>query len=383
MGAQMERDDNGNRRITKTKLFVAIVLVIAAIVPMTFVFATTTTATTQAGQKIAETQSVATQFIDEEDRDVNGIEFTPRWGPITTIAPDAITVLFADCLDGEFAVSGMNIFETTDVIASQSFPIGLPDPADRMTWLIVAQNTASQPRSASAGVICADENEGANEAEQDIDLTTKTTINNIVKNVIKVQNNQIVNLNEVINIRQEIVQNAIQVLQITGNNNVVNQVIQQSANQIASANTTNPTQIEQIIDQNAQQEGVTPPGTTLSQIIEQEAQQQANVTTGGGGGTTIDQFLGQNASQFGNITGGGGGTIDQGITQQGEQGTNITEQPSQQQGPTDLQQFLDQQAQQQAQIQEQEQNRSAIEQQIEQQGEQQAQIGGNDTATAD
>jgi hypothetical protein len=353
MGAQMERDDNRNRRNTKTKLSVAIFLVITAIVPMTFVFATTTPSTTQAGQKIAETQAVSTQFVDEEDRDVNGIEFTPRWGPIQTIAPDAVTILFADCLDNEFAVSGMQIFETSDVIASQSFPIGLPNPADRMTWLIVAENTGSQERSAAAGVICADENEGANEREQDIDLTTKTIINNVIKNIIKVQNNQIVNLGDVINIRQQIVQNAIQIAQITGNNNTVNQVIQQSAQQIASANTTNPTQIEQIIDQNAQQEGVTSPGTTLSQIIEQEAQQQANVT-------------------------GGGGTIDQGITQQGEQGANVTGG-----GPTDLQQFLDQQAQQQAQIQEQEQNRSAIEQQIEQQGEQQAQVEGNDTATAD
>src|ERR687895_575336 len=298
-----------------------------------------TTTLTPEEEDVEETQETATENLTEEDRDVDGIEFTPRWGAISTLEPDSIDVLFADCLEDEFAVSSQFVFETSDIIASQSFPVAFEDDDDEtaMTWIAVVENTHStDDKAASIGVICASENDGDDDEDYNLDYSTKTTINNIVKNFIRVENNQIVNLNNIINIRQEIVQNAIQILSITGNNNTVNQVINQAATQIANVNATTPTEIQEIIDQNAQQQGVisgTGNQTSLSQLIEQEAAQQANVTEEEeeeGGATDIDQEIGQNASQQAQVD------EQQQLLQPGEAGN-----------ATDIDQEIDQDAKQQ------------------------------------
>src|ERR687895_2264169 len=294
-----------------------------------------TTTLTPEEEDVEETQETATENLTEEDRDVDGIEFTPRWGAISTLEPDSIDVLFADCLDDEFAVSSQFVFETSDIIASQSFPVAFEDDDDEtaMTWIAVVENTHStDDKAASIGVICASENDGDDDEDYNLDYSTKTTINNIVKNFIRVENNQIVNLNNIINIRQEIVQNAIQILSITGNNNTVNQVINQAATQIANVNATTPTEIQEIIDQNAQQQGVisgTGNQTSLSQLIEQEAAQQANVTEEEeeGGATDIDQEIDQDAEQqVANVTEGEAGNatdIDQEIGQNASQQAQV------------------------------------------------------------
>src|SRR5918999_4126216 len=206
-------------------LLVAAILFAAPLATTLQTAATTTTTLSPEEEDVEETQETATENLTEEDRDVDGIEFTPRWGAISTIEPDSIDVLFADCLEDEFAVSNQFVFETSDIIASQSFPVAFEDDDDTaMTWIAVVENTHnSDDKAASIGVICASENDDDDDDDVDIDVSTKITINNIVKNFIRVENNQIVNLNNIINIRQQIVQNAIQVLTITGNNNTVNQ----------------------------------------------------------------------------------------------------------------------------------------------------------------
>jgi hypothetical protein len=301
--------------------------------------AATTTTLTPEEEDVEETQETATENLTEEDRDVDGIEFTPRWGAISTLEPDSIDVLFADCLDDEFAVSSQFVFETSDIIASQSFPVAFEDDDDEtaMTWIAVVENTHStDEKAASIGVICASENDGDDDDDYDIDYSTKTTINNIVKNFIRVENNQIVNLNNIINIRQQIVQNAIQVLTITGNNNTVNQVINQAATQIANVNATSPTEIQEIIDQSAQQQGViseTGNETSLSQAIEQEAAQEANVTEVEDGATDIDQAIEQEAAQEANVTDEDGvdTSIEQLIQERAQQQAQVDEQQQQQQ----------------------------------------------------
>jgi hypothetical protein len=350
-------------------LLVVAAILFAAPLATTLQTAATTTITTLSPEEedVEETQETATENLTEEDRDVNGIEFTPRWGAISTIEPDSIDVLFADCLEDEFAVSNLFVFETSDIIASQSFPVAFEDDDDdiAMTWIAVVENThSSDDKAASIGVICASENDGDGDDDDDvhIDASTKTTINNIVKNFIRVENNQVVNLNNVINIRQEIVQNAIQILSITGNNNTVNQVINQAATQIANVNATTPTEIQQIIDQNAQQQGVisgTGNQTSLSQLIEQDAAQQADVTEGEAGATDIDQAIDQEAEQeaAANVTdeGEAGATdIDQAIDQEAEQeaAANVTDEGG---VDTSIEQLIQERAQQQAQVDEQQQ----------------------------
>src|ERR671917_777957 len=302
--------------------------VLSALVIATFLFAgalttvqqTAATTVTEEEQEVLDTQDAATENLSESDRDVNGIEFTPRWGAVTTLQPDDVKVLFADCLEDEFAVSSMYMFETPDFIAYQSFPIAFPD--DTMTWLTVVKNTDTNNAGvASIGVICADENEG-NEDDINIDIRTKTTIQNTVNNFVQVINNQVINLNNIVNIHQEITQNAYQIAYVTGNNNTVNQVIQQSATQILNANTTNSAAIQQTIDQNAQQQGVISGGGTLNQDIDQDADQAANVTGGFGG--AVDQDIDQDADQAANVTGGFGGAVDQDIDQDADQAANVT-----------------------------------------------------------
>jgi hypothetical protein len=360
--------------------------------------ASSTTALTDEEEDVLETQDTATENLTEEDRDVNGIEFTPRWGDISTLEPDSIDVLFADCLEDEFAVSSQFVFETSDVIASQSFPVAFEDDDDEtaMSWLAVVENThGTEDKAASIGVICASENGGDDDDDDNdgnIDVSTKTTIKNIIKNFIRVENNEIVNLNNIINIRQQIIQNAMQILSVTGNNNTVSQVINQAATQIANVNATTPTEIQQIIDQNAQQQGVisgTGNQTSLSQLIEQDAAQQANVTEEGeeGGATDIDQGIGQEAEQAANVTEegeeGGATDIDQGIGQEAEQAANVTEEGEEGGATgTSIEQLIQERAQQQAQVDEQQQQQQQpveggatdIDQGIGQNASQQAQV---------
>jgi hypothetical protein len=307
--------------LTRTTLVLPLLIVATILVAGPLATATTTTTTEE--EKIVETQDVSTDNLSESDRDVNGIEFTPRWGAVSTIEPNAIAVLFANCLDDEFAVSSMSVFETSDIIPSQSFPVALPD--NTMTWVAVVQNTdTDDARAGSIGVICADENDGDGGGGRNLDITTKNTIQNTVKNIINVQNNQIVNLQNVVNVYQQITNYAVQIASITGNNNTVNQVLGQAATQIVNANATSPTQINQIVNQAAEQQGVITGGggNVLNQTIDQDAEQAANVT--GGGGNVVDQGIDQNASQAANVTGGGGNFLDQFLGQDAEQAANVT-----------------------------------------------------------
>src|SRR5215204_2124187 len=309
--------------LTRTTLVLPVLIVATILVAGPLATATTTTTTEE--EAILETQDVSTDNLSESDRDVNGIEFTPRWGAVSTIEPNAIAVLFSNCLDDEFAVSSMSIFETSDIIPSQSFPVALPD--NTMTWVAVVQNTdTDDARAASIGVICADENDGDGGGGRNLDITTKNTIQNTVKNIINVQNNQIVNLQNVVNVYQQITNYAVQIASITGNNNTVNQVLGQAATQIVNANATSPTQINQIVNQAAEQQGVITGGggNVLNQTINQGATQAANVT--GGGGNVVDQGIDQDAEQAANVTGGGGGGnfLDQFLGQDAEQAANVT-----------------------------------------------------------
>ena len=348
-------------------LLVVAAILFAAPLATTPQTAATTTTLTPEEEDVEETQETATENLTEEDRDVDGIEFTPRWGAISTIEPDSIDVLFADCLEDEFAVSNQFVFETSDIIASQSFPVAFEDDDDdtALTWIAVVENThSSDDKAASIGVICASENDGDGDDgdDGDIDISTKTTIKNIIKNFIRVENNQIVNLDNIINIRQQIIQNAEQILSITGNNNTVNQVINQAATQIANVNATTPTEIQQIIDQNAEQQGVisgTGDQASLSQLIEQDAAQQvANVTEGeGGGATEFDQEIDQDAEQqVANVTDEGGfdTSIEQLMQERAEQQAQVDEQQQLLQpgedGATDIGQAIGQNASQQAQV---------------------------------
>src|ERR687898_2032573 len=125
--------------LTRTAPLLSLLLAVAAILfaaplattPQT---AATTTTLSPEEEDVEETQESATENLTEEDRDVNGIEFTPRWGAISTLEPNEPSVLFADCFEDEFAVSTQFAFESSDILAFQSFPIASATD-DLMTWI--------------------------------------------------------------------------------------------------------------------------------------------------------------------------------------------------------------------------------------------------------
>jgi hypothetical protein len=49
------------------------------------------------------------QNLDEAEKEVNGIVYTPRWSDVVWVEPDSLSILFAYCLPGEFAESGQEI----------------------------------------------------------------------------------------------------------------------------------------------------------------------------------------------------------------------------------------------------------------------------------
>jgi hypothetical protein len=237
--------------------------------------------------RMLSAQRLTTQYLDNGDKQVNGIIFTPRWGDVVFVEPEAVSVIFADCLPGEFAVSDQYILSGSDLNILESYAIAMPN--DFMTWFMVLENLNQTDRlPASAGVMCA--------SDRDVDETNpastiilnpqyKQTVNNIIKQVIKIENKQIVNLQQITNIYQQITQNAIQIA-IGGGN--VTQIINQSASQIVASNGTN---INQIINQTASQIAGSN-ATNVNQTIGQAANQ-----TVASNATNVNQTIGQAANQ--------------------------------------------------------------------------------------
>ena len=166
---------------------------------------------------------------------------------------NTLTAIFADCEPGEYAVSGQHMFETRNLDEIHSFALALPN--NFMTWMTIVYNWGDSPLDASGGVICADDiGVATSTTNNDLDDDTQKTIQNTVNKIIKQQGS--INISYITQIYQQIIQNAINIVNITGNNNTVTQIINQSASQIVNSNATTPEQIDQIINQTAQNQGV-------------------------------------------------------------------------------------------------------------------------------
>ena len=223
-------------------------------------------------------QKLTTQYLEEGDKMIDGVIFTPRWGNVVFVEPGSLSVIFANCLPGEFAVSSQKILGGSDLNVLESYGMATPKPNDFMMWLMVVENlNETNKLPASAGVICV--------SDRDIDVENPAStiilspefnqqVSNIVNNFIKIENKQIINLQQITNVYQQITQTAIQIA-IGGGN--VTQIINQSASQIAASNGTN---VSQIINQTASQTAAAPPAsnaTNVNQTIGQAANQTAAV----------------------------------------------------------------------------------------------------------
>jgi hypothetical protein len=219
------------------------VLVVAGILfagPLAMAQQTTTTTTTptltqeeqEDQQIIQDTIAITTQFLEKGDKQIGPILFTPRWSGVSWIDPGQKGVIFADCLPGEFAISGQEILGGAELAVLQSFAVGLPE--DFMVWVLIVENQHETDRlPGAAGVICA--------SDKDVDETypastiilqpqIKAKINNVIKQFITVEGDQITNINNIVFTYQKIVQNAIN---IAINSTNVTQINNQEATQIA------------------------------------------------------------------------------------------------------------------------------------------------------
>jgi hypothetical protein len=222
--------------------------------------ATTTTTGTLANNNNNSVQNQQTQVLASQqfstsslegnaNRQVNGLFFSLRWGPPTIFDAHSPGVMFADCLPGEFPMSATYILMSSNVFVIQSYPIVTAQGNGFVSWVAIVHNRETTQQTGALGVICASATNSAGTASTVIqNPIVKTEINNAVKNIVKIQNNQIINLQQVFQIRQTLIQKAIQIAVLTGNNNTVIQSINQSATQIANQNVTNPQQAAAIIN---------------------------------------------------------------------------------------------------------------------------------------
>jgi hypothetical protein len=139
--------------------------------------------------------------LDEAEKEVNGVVYTPRWSNPVWVEPDSLSILIAYCLPGEFAESGQEILGGFELEVLESYEIALPQGF--MAWTMVIGNEDRQDRlPAAVGVICASD---TNDVETRVlSPQEQQEINNIVQQFITTQ---VTNIEQVINIINNVTTN--------------------------------------------------------------------------------------------------------------------------------------------------------------------------------
>src|SRR5919106_311536 len=141
------------------------------------------------------------QNLDETEKEVNGIVYTPRWSNPVWVEPDSLSILIAYCLPGEFAESGQEILGGFELEVLESYEIALPQGF--MAWMMVIGNEDRQDRlPAAVGVVCASD---TNDVETRVlSPDEQQQINNVVQQFTT----QVTNIEQVINIINNVTVNA-------------------------------------------------------------------------------------------------------------------------------------------------------------------------------
>ena len=159
--------------------------------------------TPQEQEQQARLQNViaaTTRDLNETEKQVSGIVYTPRWSEPVWVNPNSIAVLVAYCLPGEFADSGQEILGGFGLEVLESYALDLPQGF--MAWMAVVGNQADVQNGrrlpAALGVICASD---LNRADTRIlSPQEQQQINNVISQFTTIQNTQITNIDQVINI---------------------------------------------------------------------------------------------------------------------------------------------------------------------------------------
>src|SRR5215211_3374307 len=103
--------------------------------------------------------AATTRDLNETEKQIAGIVFTPRWSEPLWVNPNSIAVIIAYCLPGEFADSGQEILGGFGLEVLESYAVDLPQGF--MAWMAVVGNQADDVQQngrrlpAALGVICA------------------------------------------------------------------------------------------------------------------------------------------------------------------------------------------------------------------------------------
>jgi hypothetical protein len=136
--------------------------------------------------------------LEETEKQVSGVVFTPRWSEPVWVNANSVAVLVAYCLPGEFADAGQEILGGFELEVLESYAVALPQGF--MTWMAVVGNEDLQNRRfpAALGVICASD---LNKPETRVLSPQKQQeINNINQQFVNIQNTQITDIDNVINV---------------------------------------------------------------------------------------------------------------------------------------------------------------------------------------
>jgi hypothetical protein len=145
-----------------------------------------------------------TRNLENGQKQINGVVYTPRWSNLVWVQPDSLSILFAYCLPGEFADSGQEILGGSELEVLESYSLAVTN--DLMVWFMVVENENENVRLAAAvGAICASD---ANDAETRVlSPQEQQDINNIIQQFITIQNTQVTNIDQVINIINNVTTN--------------------------------------------------------------------------------------------------------------------------------------------------------------------------------
>jgi hypothetical protein len=155
-------------------------------------------------RRLQDTIAATTRNLEQGEKEVNGIVFTPRWSNPVWVEADSLSILFAYCLPGEFADSGQEILGGSQLEVLESYALALT--GDLMVWFAVVENEDEQNRlPAAVGVICASD---LNDAQTRVlSPQEQQEINNIIQQFITIQNTQVTNIENVINIINNVTTN--------------------------------------------------------------------------------------------------------------------------------------------------------------------------------
>src|SRR5215217_4358296 len=151
--------------------------------------------------RLQSTIAATTRDLNETEKQVSGVVFTPRWSDVVWVNANSVAVLIAYCLPGEFADSGQEILGGFGLEVLESYAIDLPQGF--MAWMAIVGNQADDVQNgrrlpAALGVICASD---LNRADTRIlSPEEQQEINNVISQFSTIQNTQITNIDQVINI---------------------------------------------------------------------------------------------------------------------------------------------------------------------------------------